>query len=160
MPVFLRRYPEISVDLHLSDATVDLIGDGFDAALRIAVLTNFSLVARRLCPIVPRIVAAPSYLARYGRPQHPGDLAAHHCLGNAYRARGDVWRFTGPRGKEVVVAPSGPLRVTNVDALIPTVLDGLGIAELPDSVANPYLSDGRIEAILPGWHIAPGIFIS
>lgn len=156
MPDFFRLYPEITVDLHLSDAPVDLVGEGFDAALRIAVLEDSSLVARRLCRMGRQIVASPLYLARYGRPQHPGELTAHHCLGYAYRARGDVWRFTGPGGEAVSVTPSGPLRVTNVDALLPTLLEGLGIAELPDFIAADHLAAGRIEAILPGWALAVG----
>lgn len=156
LPDFFRLYPEITVDLHLSDVHVDLVGEGFDAALRIAVLEDSSLVARRLCRVGRQIVASPGYLARYGRPQHPRELAAHHCLGYAYRARGDVWRFTGPSGETVGVTPSGPLRVTNVDALLPTLLEGIGIAELPDFIAAEPLAAGRIEAILPEWKIAAG----
>src|SRR3984885_5558142 len=87
LPAFFRLYPDITVDLHLSDEKVDLIGDGFDAALRIAVLEDSSLVARQLAPVRRFIVAAPSYLERHGRPRHPDDLSAHHCLGYAYRAR-------------------------------------------------------------------------
>lgn len=156
MPEFFRLYPDIAVDLHLSDASVDLIGEGFDAALRIAVLEESSLVARRLCPMGRQVVASPAYLARYGRPQHPRELAVHHCLGYAYRARGDAWRLTGPAGEEVAVTPSGPLRVTNVDALLPTLLEGMGIAELPDFIAAEHCAAGRLEAILPGWRLASG----
>ncbi|WP_252181111.1 LysR family transcriptional regulator [Azospirillum sp. B4] len=156
LPAFLRMYPEITVDLHLSDAVVDLIGDGFDAALRIAVLTDSSLVARRLCPIARHIVAAPSYIARYGRPRHPGELAAHHCLGYAYRARQDVWRLINAEGVEVAVTPTGPLRVTNGEALLPTVLEGLAIAELPEFLAAEYLADGRLVDLLEGWSLPLG----
>ncbi|RVT96862.1 LysR family transcriptional regulator [Rhodovarius crocodyli] len=156
LPDFFRAYPDINIDLHLSDASVDLIGEGFDAALRIAVLEESSLVARRLCPMRRMIVAAPAYLARYGRPQHPGELTAHHGLGYAYRARGDVWRFTGPAGETVAIAPSGPLRVTNVDALLPTLLEGMGLAELPEFIAAEHLAAGRLEVVLPEWSITPG----
>ena len=156
MPDFFRLYPDISVDLHLSDASVDLIGGGFDAALRIAVLEDSSLVARRLCPMGRHIVAAPAYLARYGQPQHPGELATHHGLGYAYHARGDVWRFTGPGGEAVAVTPSGPLRVTNAEALLPTLLAGMGIAELPEFMTAAHLAEGRLKVLLPDWRIAPG----
>ncbi|TWB22615.1 DNA-binding transcriptional LysR family regulator [Nitrospirillum amazonense] len=156
LPAFLRAYPEITIDLHLSDATVDLIGEGFDAALRIAVLTDSSLVARQLCPIARHIVAAPAYIARYGRPHHPGELAAHHCLGYAYRARQDVWRLTNGAGDEAAAAPTGPLRATNVEALLPTVLDGLAIAEFPEFVVAEHLADGRLVELLDGWSLPPG----
>src|SRR5260370_15464599 len=71
LPEFFRRYPHIAVDLHLTDAESDLIGDGFDAALRITVLEDSSLVARLIAPVRRFVVASPTYIARYGRPQHP-----------------------------------------------------------------------------------------
>jgi DNA-binding transcriptional LysR family regulator len=156
LPDFFRHYPDIAVDLHLSDEKVDLIGDGFDAALRIAVLENSSLVAKRLAAVRRFIVAAPSYLARYGRPHHPDDLTAHHCLGYAYRTKRDVWRFTNKAGDNATVTPVGPLRVTNVDALIPTLLAGLAIAELPEFIAFDLLRTGRVEALLPNWSMTIG----
>ena len=156
LPDFFRQYPDIAVDMHLSDEKIDLIGEGFDAALRIAVLEDSSLVARRLAPVRRFIVAAPSYLARYGRPHHPDDLTAHPCLGYAYRAERDVWRFTNKAGDNATVTPVGPLRVTNVDALIPTLLAGLPIAELPEFVAFNLLRTGQVEALFPDWTMTLG----
>src|SRR5580658_6553158 len=94
LPEFFRKYPEISVDLHLTDVHIDLIGDGFDAALRIAVMGDSSLVARLIVPVRRFVVASPGYIARYGRPQHPRDLGAHQCLSYTSRAKRDIWRFT------------------------------------------------------------------
>jgi DNA-binding transcriptional LysR family regulator len=156
LPDFFRAYPEVSIDLHLSDATVDLIGQGFDAALRIAVLPDSSLVARKICAVSPFIVATPGYLKQHGRPQHPHDLIEHDCLGYAYRARNDVWRFSNDAGDEEIFTPAGPLRVTNADALVPTVLAGLAIAELPEFIAGEYLHDGRMEVVLPEWTLPKG----
>jgi DNA-binding transcriptional LysR family regulator len=70
LPEFFRQYPSIAIDLHLTDAHIDLIGDGFDAALRIAVMEDSSLVARLIAPVCRFVVASPTYIARYGRPQH------------------------------------------------------------------------------------------
>lgn len=156
LPDFFRLYPDIAIDLHLSDDRIDLIGDGFDAALRIAVLEDSALVAKRLASVRRFIVATPEYLARYGRPRHPEDLAAHHCLGYAYRAKRDVWRFTHESGQSAMVTPVGPLRVTNVDALIPTLLAGLAIAEVPEFIAHDLLKMGQVEALLSGWTMALG----
>ena len=156
LPRLLRQYPEISVDLHLSDASVDLIAEGFDAALRIAVLPDSSLVDRRLCAVTQYLVASPGYLAEHGRLNHPRDLASRPCLSYAYRARSQVWRFTHEDGTEEDVVPNGPLRVTNSDALIPVLLEGLAIAELPEFIASEYLADGRLQAVLPEWSMTRG----
>lgn len=156
MPEFFRRYPDVQVDLHLADSTVDLVAEGFDAALRIAALPDSALVARRLCAVTQYVVASPAYLAREGRPAHPRDLLDRPCMSYAYRARSDVWRFTNDAGDEEPVMPTGPLRVTNSDALLPMLLEGLAIAELPEFIASEYLSDGRLEAILTDWSLTKG----
>jgi DNA-binding transcriptional LysR family regulator len=156
LPDFFRLYPDVSVDLHLSDARVDLIGDGFDAALRIAVLEDSSLVARLISPVQRYILAAPAYIARFGQPRHPDDLVAHHCLGYSYRAQRDIWHFTNAKGETASVMPTGPLRVTNVDALLPTLLAGLAIAELPEFIAAEYVASGALQIILMDWKMALG----
>jgi DNA-binding transcriptional LysR family regulator len=156
LPGFFKAYPEVSIDLHLSDATVDIVAQGFDAALRIAALPDSSLVAKRLCPVSQLLVASPTYLERHGRPTHPRDLVDRPCLSYAYRARSDVWRFVNDAGEEEPVTPVGPLRVTNSDALLPTLLEGLAIAELPEFIAGEYLADGRLESILKDWHLTKG----
>jgi DNA-binding transcriptional LysR family regulator len=156
LPDFFRQYPDVALDLHLSDEKVDLIGEGFDAALRIAVLEDSSLVAKRLAPVRRFVVAAPSYLAHYGCPLHPDDLTAHHCIGYAYRAKRDVWRFANKAGVNATVTPLGPLRVTNVDALLPTLLAGVAIAELPEFLAFDLLRTGQVEALLSDWAMAVG----
>src|SRR3979490_224458 len=111
LPEFLRQYPDVSIDLHLSDAKVDLVGDGFDAGLRIASLPDSSLIARRLCAMRRYTVAAPAYLKRHGRPTHPMHLAAHKCFGYAYLPTPDVWHYTNAKGEQASVRPAGPLRV-------------------------------------------------
>ena len=151
MTAFLAAYPEIRLDLHLSDEVVDLVGGGFDAAIRIAALPDSSLLARRLCTVRRQLVAAPSYLEQRGRPGHPRDLADHACLGYAYLATPDVWRFLGPNGEEAQVRPSGPLRANNADALTPALLAGLGLAVQPDFVVWNDLEEGRLEAVMPAW---------
>lgn len=156
LPDFFEQYPEITIDLHMSDASTDLVGEGFDAALRIAVLPDSSLVARRLAPVSPFILAAPSYLEKHGCPEHPRDLAAHHLLGYSYRPRQDVWRLKNRAGEEETITPNGPLRATNSEALIPMALRGLGICELPEFMASEYLADGRLKHIMTDWTLPSG----
>lgn len=156
LPLFFQAYPDVSIDLHLSDASVDLVANGFDAALRIAALPDSSLVARRLCSVTQYLVASPEYLEREGHPEHPKDLVDRPCLSYAYRARSDVWRFTNDKGDEASILPTGPLRVTNSDALVPTLLAGLAIAELPEFIAGEYLNDGRLAPLLTDWSLTKG----
>jgi DNA-binding transcriptional LysR family regulator len=151
LPEFLKTYPEVAIDLHLGDATVDLIGDGFDAGLRIARLPDSSLIARRLCPMPRYTVAAPSYLKRNGRPTHPMHLADHKCFGYAYLSNPNIWHYTNAAGEEVSVRPAGPLRVNNGEALLPAVLAGLGIADLPEFIVGDAIASGKVEVILKGW---------
>ena len=151
LPEFLAQYPEVSIDLHLSDAIVDLIGEGFDAGLRIARLPDSSLIARRLCAMPRFTVAAPSYLKRHGRPTHPMHLADHKCFGYAYLPTAGMWHYTNAAGEQASVRPGGQLRVNNGEALMPALLAGLGIADLPEFIVGDAVRSGEVEVILKGW---------
>jgi DNA-binding transcriptional LysR family regulator len=151
LPQFLEQYPDVSIDMHLSDAMVDLIGEGFDAGLRIARLPDSSLIARRLCAVPRHTVAAPSYLKRHGRPTHPMHLAQHKCFGYAYLSTPDVWHYSNQAGEQASVRPAGQLRVNNGEALLPAVIAGLGIADLPDFIIGDAIESGEVEVILKGW---------
>ncbi|MBY0381619.1 MAG: LysR family transcriptional regulator [Xanthobacteraceae bacterium] len=154
LPEFLAAYPEVSVDVHLSDAMVDLIGDGFDLGVRIANLPDSSLVARRLCPMARYLVAAPSYLKAHGRPTHPMHLAQHKCLGYTYLTTQNTWHFTNAKGEQVSVRPGGPLRVNNGEALVPAAIAGIGIADLPDFIIGEAIAARKVEVILKDWRQA------
>jgi DNA-binding transcriptional LysR family regulator len=156
LPRFLEQYPDIAIDLHLSDVMVDLIGEGFDAGLRIASLPDSSLIARRLCAMPRHTVAAPAYLKRYGRPTHPMHLAQHKCFGYAYMSTAGVWHYTNSRGEQASVRPAGPLRVNNGEALMPALLAGLGIADLPDFIVGDAIASGEVEVILKDWKQTEG----
>jgi DNA-binding transcriptional LysR family regulator len=151
LPEFLALYPEVSIDLHLADALVDVIGDGFDIALRIGVLPDSSLLARKLAPVPGVTVAAPSYLARRGRPSHPSDLARHDCFVYAYLRTPGGWQYANDAGETVAVKPTGRLRVNNGDSVLPAALAGLGIAALPGFLVRDALEDGRLEPVLTDW---------
>jgi DNA-binding transcriptional LysR family regulator len=155
LPDFLRAYPEISIDLHLSDQVVDMIGGGFDLALRIAALSDSSMITRRLCQIRRLLVGAPSYFARRGRPSHPHELSEHACLGYSYLPSGNRWQFTGLSDETHAVVVTGPLRANNADALVPLLRAGLGIAVQPEFVVWRDLRDGRLEAVMTDWSAPP-----
>jgi DNA-binding transcriptional LysR family regulator len=155
LPDFFAAYPEISVDLHLSDELVDLIGDGFDMALRIAALPDSSMLARRLCQVRRLLVGAPSYFTSRGRPSHPRELHSHACLGYAYLPSADTWHFTGPSGEKYAISTTGPLRANNADALMPSLWAGIGIAFQPEFVVWRDLQEGRLEAVMTEWSLPP-----
>ena len=154
LPAFLAAYPEISIDLHMSDAMTDVIGEGFDAAIRIAVQPGSSLVVQRLREMPRYLVAAPDYLDRHGRPTHPLHLE-HRCIGYSYTVNSEVWRFVKGR-KSASVHPSGPLRVNNGDAMMPALVAGAGLGVLPEFLLREALESGRLERLLPDWSLPLG----
>ncbi|HTW35342.1 MAG TPA: LysR family transcriptional regulator [Rhizomicrobium sp.] len=154
LPDFLAAYPEITVDLHLSDQMIDIVGEGFDAALRIGSLPDSSLIAQKLCNVPLLLVAAPSYFTRHERPTHPLHLAEHNCF--TYFLAGDTWRFTNGKGETASVKPRGNLSADNGDAFLPSLTAGLGIARLPDFLVREALGEKKLESVLPDWSSPPG----
>jgi len=155
LPEFLERFPEVSIDLHLSDAHVDLVGEGFDAAIRIATLPDSSLVARTLAAMPRYLVASPRYLKEFGRPNHPLRLTQHRCVSYASTV-GDTWHFSHEQGDTASVRPSGPLRVNNGEAMMPLLVEGGGLGILPEFILREALDDGRLEIVLPDWKVSGG----
>ena len=156
LPAFFRAYPDISLDMHLSDARVDLIGEGFDAAIRIGALPDSSFVARRLCDMPLYLVASPDYLKAHGRPKHPLELSAHVGLGYSYQLTQDTWRFRKKSGEVASVRPAGPLRVNNGDAMLPSLLAGIGLGVLPEFIVSDALSRKKLEIVLSDWLLPAG----
>jgi DNA-binding transcriptional LysR family regulator len=153
LPDFLARYPEVSIDLAMSDRVVDLLEEGFDVALRIrSGLPDSRLIAQKLAPVRRLVCAAPSYLARRGRPEQPADLARHDCLIYSLTDAPEVWDFEGPQGL-VAVAVRGRLKANNGQALRDAALSGIGIIRLPSFSVAPELKVGRLVEILGEWRV-------
>ncbi|KAH2815102.1 hypothetical protein KXV85_004606, partial [Aspergillus fumigatus] len=144
LPAFFKMYPDIAVELQLSDAMTDLVGDGFDAAIRITVEPGASLVSRHLCDMPRYLVGAPEDLNRHGRPKHPLHLAQHVCVSYSYTRTNEVWRFTR-NGRSASVRPSGPLRLNNGDAMMPVLLAGTGLGILPEFFLREALASKNLE---------------
>lgn len=155
LPELFELYPEVTLDLHLSDQVVDLVGGGFDVAVRIATLADSTLRARRLCAIRHALVGAPSYFARHGTPVHPRDLAAHACLTYAYQADPNRWRFVSSQGEEIGVTPQGPLRANSGEAFLPLLRAGRGLAVLPEFMVWKDVEAGLLAPVMCGWLLAP-----
>jgi DNA-binding transcriptional LysR family regulator len=155
LPEFLAAFPEISIDLHLSDAMTDVIGEGFDAAIRIAVNPGASLGVQRLCEMPRYLVGSPAYLDKHGRPTHPLHLAEHRCICYSYTMNTEVWRFT-KGSRSASVRPAGPLRANNGDAMMPALIEGAGIGVLPEFFLREALQSNLLERLLPDWSIPLG----
>lgn len=157
---FLRSYPEIRIELDLTDRFVNLAQEGFDLAVRHSQQPPETHVAWTLCDTRSLLVASPEYLRRHGTPAHPTDLARHQCLPYLRSGAGQSWSFERVGRKagagSVVVPVQGPLRANNSEALREAVLGGLGIALLPDFSAAAHLAPRQLVALLPQWR--PGGF--
>lgn len=148
VPGFLTRYPAVKLNLHLSDALVDIIEQGYDLAIRIGEPKDSTLVARPIGQDRRVVVATPSYLARYGAPRTPQDLAGHNAL---LFGGTDHWAFTGPNGEAVAVKVSGNLDTNNCDALREAIFADLGLALRPLWDVWQDLRDGRLVHLLPAY---------
>ncbi|MHA6719966.1 LysR family transcriptional regulator [Sphingomonas sp. RS6] len=148
---FMALHPGILVDLTLSDAMIDIVGEGIDIALRIAELPDSSLRARRLGPVGIHVVGAPAYFDRAGRPKHPADLSRHACFIYTNMAMPGVWRFRKAGGEEAAVRIDGPLRTDNGEAMLPALRAGIGIARLPGFIVEEDIAAGRLEVVLDDW---------
>ena len=152
---FAKLHPAVDVDLHLSDARIDMVEMGLDATLRIADMPDSSLRARRLGDVKLHVIASPSYLAERGRPTHPSDLGAHDCLCYSNAPTPDVWRFSGPGQQNVVIQVRARITVNSGDAMLPALKAGIGIARLPDFIVSDGLASGELEEVLVDWRPPP-----
>lgn len=150
LPDFMACYPDLTVDLTISDRLVDLAEEGYDIALRISREPGQNLVARQLAPIRRMICASPAYLARRGMPLAPADLVRHNCLSYTFLDTQEVWHLKGGDG-DVAIPVSGTLRINDDEALSQAVLGGLGLAMLPTFIVGRDLQDGRLVEVLPGF---------
>lgn len=152
---FTKRNPLVDVDLHLSDARIDLVEMGLDATIRIADMPDSSLRARRLADVTMHVVASPGYLEERGRPAHPSDLGSHDCLCYSNVATPDVWRFSGPGQQNVAVQVRARITVNSGEAMLPALRAGVGMARLPDFIVGEGLASGELEEILIDWRPPP-----
>lgn len=153
---FTRRFPQISVELVLSDRMVDLIDEGFDVAVRVDELPDSSLIARQLAPCRVVVCGAPAYFQRHGRPRTPADLAAHNCLvmtrsGLSYYRN---WRLAGADGTALNISPAGNLRTNSAAVLKFAAAAGHGLACLPTYLIADMLRSGRLVTVLDDY-VAP-----
>jgi DNA-binding transcriptional LysR family regulator len=141
-----ERHTRLEMDVSYTDRLVDLIGERFDAAIRVGILKDSSLVARRIAPVRSVLVASPDYLACKGRPRTPSELAAHECLIYTGRVVAD-WRFQSGK-RSISVRPQGRIRSDNGEAILQWAIAGLGITEAPSFMVSDAIASGSLEPLL------------
>lgn len=153
---FMERYPDLAINLVLSDEFTDLVAGGFDLAIRIADLADSSLVAKRLAPVRRVLCASKSYVETYGVPESIFDLKNHRCLP---AHNNELWRLEGPDGA-VHFRPEGMLVTNSSEVIREAVISGLGIALRSTWDVGQELKDGRLVQLMPQYEGSSNITLS
>ncbi|KQQ63742.1 LysR family transcriptional regulator [Pseudomonas sp. Leaf129] len=161
LPVFVERYPDIEVDLTVTNRMIDVIGEGHDAGIRFGGTVPSDMIAQRLSPDVRwSVVGTPGYLERFGVPTHPEQLKEHRCLkirlGNA---RLYDWEFVKD-GQKLEVQVPGAITIDETRVGVALVTRGAGLMYVPERVIARYIEDGTVQEVLKDWaHTDPGFHI-
>lgn len=163
---YLRRYPQVAIDLLVDNRAVNLVEERIDLAIRITNDLDPNLIARPLGRCASVVCAAPAYLAEHGTPRRVQDLAQHNCLTYAYFGR-SLWQFelqVERQTERIAVPVSGNLSSNESQALLAAALEGAGITLQPEPSAAPYIAAGRLVALLPEAQVQPmgiyGVYVS
>lgn len=141
---FMNSYPELELDIHLTNEQLDLVQGGYDLAVRLGNLTSSSLIAKKLGTRKQYIVASPAYLKQFGVPHNLKELAQHQCLQGSLGS----WRVRDPHNKFVQLKTNGRVRCNSGPALLEAALQNLGLVQLPDYYVEPYLENGKLMSVL------------
>ncbi|MGN5013290.1 LysR family transcriptional regulator [Aeromonas veronii] len=147
LPAFIDRYPKLDLDLQLTPRWVDLVEEGFDAAIRTLRPQDEALIARPLLTQHYRLCAAPDYLNRHGVPRHPADLALHQCLHGNWGEH-ERWQFVGEDGQSEEVRVASRLRINHWPALLTAAISGAGITLQPAEQVREHIAAGRLLPLL------------
>lgn len=149
------RHPKLEVQASFSDRYVDMVGERYDAAIRLGSLPDSSLVARRIAPVLGAVVASAAYLERHGVPRTPEDLRGHAMVAQEH----EVWRFLDGR-RQITVTPHARFVADSGHALMAAALAGVGIARLPTFLCGPAIAAGELQVLLRDWKMPEaGLFV-
>ncbi|HEX4506251.1 MAG TPA: LysR family transcriptional regulator [Alphaproteobacteria bacterium] len=157
LPKFFEAYPDIQIDLGVSDRVTDLIGENVDCVLRVGELLDQSLIARKLSDMPMITCAAPSYLARMGEPNHPDDLETGHQMVNFFSQRtGRIVCLDFVRGNEhLEIEGQHKVTLNEGTSYVSALVAGLGIGQSPKFMVDHYLATGQLKPVLPDWTVPP-----
>ena len=151
---FVRKHPEVEVEVKLTPRVVDLVGEGFDLPLRAGTLRDQSLIARRVGGLVMGLYASSKYIARRGKPEAFAEIATHDCVILRSENGTMPWTLTGPTGEEQTLTPQGKIYADDISFLKKAVLAGGGIAFLPEFVCGREEQSGKLVRLMPDWRLS------
>jgi DNA-binding transcriptional LysR family regulator len=152
-PRFLARYPDIELDVALSDRVVDIIEEGYDMAIRISRVAANTHAARKLATSRNIVCASPAYLKKRGMPRAPDDLQDHACIGYRYAATADEWHFVDGGGRSHTVKVPCAMHTNNGDTARAAAIGGAGVIWQPQFLIGPDLRAGHLVEVLPGYRM-------
>ncbi len=155
LPDFFNRFPDVSVDLNVSDGYANLVEEGIDVAIRIGHLADSSLSARRIGSMEAAMLATPAYLERHGIPSTPDDLKNHDCVTFMFHGAPRLWQFKGPDGP-FTVEPKGRVRTNDAEHVRAALLSGLGLVQAPTWLLADEIESGAVTRLLDDY--APDLF--
>lgn len=150
---FSKAYPDISLDIVLSDYISNFAEDGLDVAIRVGKVGSDNLVARHISDTSLMLAASPDYIAQHGAPQHPDELHEHTCLTYTYSANGNQCQFENPAGEPITVRLHGPINSNNGMLLAEMAAEGCGILVEPAFILSPMIKAGRLAQVLQNWKL-------
>jgi len=159
LPAFTQRYPDVVPDFSFENRQVDLIGEGFDAAIGGGMELASGVVARQLAPLHVIAVASPKFLQGHKLTHHPNDLASLDgiAMRSARSGRVRVWKMRNRKGSEVILEQKARIVANDPDALCRIALRGLGVALIAVPYVLPHLKSGTLQRVLPGWYSDQGV---
>jgi DNA-binding transcriptional LysR family regulator len=150
---FLPEYPDINVEVSIDNGFIDIVGEHFDAGIRLGESISKDMIAVRIGPDWRFVVVgAPDYFARRSPPEHPGELTNHRCINLRMASAGGLyaWEFEKD-GRELDVRVGGQLTYDSIVPVLHSAVDGLGLAYVPQDLAHPYIAAGRLLVVLSDW---------
>jgi DNA-binding transcriptional LysR family regulator len=158
LPEFMKEHPSLDLELVLDDRNIDLVDEGIDVALRMGVLADSNMTARRIAEASRRIIGTPDYFKRHGIPRAPSDLLAHQAVIYTRDGGGEDWTFRKETA-EVSVKMQGRLKITATEGLRAAVFAEMGLAIASEWAFTPELKSGAVVSVMDDW-VLPSISLS
>jgi DNA-binding transcriptional LysR family regulator len=158
LPEFMKEHPSLDLELVLDDRNIDLVDEGIDVALRMGVLADSNMTARRIAEASRRIIGTPDYFKRHGIPKAPADLLAHQAVIYTRDGGGEDWKFRKETA-EVSVKMQGRLKITATEGLRAAVFAEMGLAIASEWAFTPELKSGAVVSVMDDW-VLPSISLS